>query len=83
MSQNMYHWEALRKQQVVDRKYAALKRLEEKKVCTPILFSGVFINMSATHNVVSGAVDVYTKADFDRCPSAFTMMKHNYFIILY
>ncbi|XP_072050576.1 uncharacterized protein [Amphiura filiformis] len=31
MSQNMYHWEALRKQQVVDRKYAALKRLEEKK----------------------------------------------------
>ena len=28
----MYHWEALRKQQVVDRKYAALKRLEEKKV---------------------------------------------------
>lgn len=33
MSQNAYHWEALRKQRVIDRRTEALKRREEYEVC--------------------------------------------------
>ncbi|XP_033097129.1 chromatin assembly factor 1 subunit rlf2-like [Anneissia japonica] len=31
MSELAYHWEALRRQRVIDRKHAAIKRMEEEK----------------------------------------------------